>query len=112
MPETECRDLNKLTSAIELWGETRGLHTSSPLGQMAKVTEEVGELARSVVRDDAPGVIDSLGDVFVTLVVLSQQYNLDIRDCVNEAYNVIKDRDGEKINGIFVKSDDLTNKDN
>ena len=74
---------------------------------MLKLMEEAGELAEGRAKGNEDEVIDSIGDVFVVLVILSQQLNLDFHSCVEEAYNTIKSRKGKTINGIFVKQEDI-----
>ena len=63
----------------------------------------MGELATSLLRDDRDGIIDGLGDVFVTLVILAQQQGLSLYDCVISAYSEIKDRKGQTVNNVFIK---------
>ena len=48
-----------------------------------------------------------MGDIFVTLIILSEQLNLDPVDCLGRAYEKIKDRKGKTINGVFIKEGDL-----
>ena len=43
----------------------------------------------------------------VTLIILAQDLNLDLLDCLNSAYKVIQNRKGKTINGVFVKESDL-----
>ena len=50
-----------------------------------------------------------LGDILVTLVIMSKQLNIDLVKCLEMAYDKIKHRNGKTINGIFVKSEDLKN---
>ena len=52
-------------------------------------------------------IIDSVGDVYVVLVILCMQLGLDINDCIKAAYEEIKDRKGKLVNGLFVKEEDL-----
>ncbi|WP_299032372.1 MazG-like family protein [uncultured Anaerococcus sp.] len=47
------------------------------------------------------------GDILVTLIILAQQLDLDPVECLELAYNKIKDRQGKTINGTFVKEEDL-----
>ena len=35
------------------------------------------------------------------------QLGYNIEDCINAAYDEIKDRKGKTVNGIFVKNEDL-----
>lgn len=48
-----------------------------------------------------------MGDVFVTLIILCDQLNMDPVDCLARAYEKIKDRTGKTINGVFIKEGDL-----
>lgn len=75
--------------------------------QFMKVTEELGELAEGINKDKAEQVKDSLGDVLVTLILLAEDLNLNLLDCLSYAWNEIKDRKGEVKDGSFVKEADL-----
>ena len=92
---------------IEQWVIDRNLHTQDPKVQMCKTMEELGELARAVNKSDKEGQIDGIGDTVVTLICIAMQLGLKFDDCINYAYNEIKDRKGEFINGMFVKESDL-----
>ena len=48
-----------------------------------------------------------MGDIFVTLIILCDQLNMDPIECLDRAYNKIKDRKGKTINGTFIKEGDL-----
>lgn len=99
--------MNSLTSLIETWAMEKGLDETQPEKQMLKLSEEVGELAAGLARGETDQVIDAIGDVYVVLTILSMQLDLDIRDCVQSAYNEIADRKGKMVNGVFVKEADL-----
>ena len=75
--------------------------------QFMKVTEELGELAEGINKGKAEQVKDSLGDVLVTLILLAEDLNLNLLDCLNSAWGEIKDRKGKVIEGSFVKESDL-----
>ncbi|WP_137744893.1 MazG-like family protein [Robertmurraya siralis] len=100
-------NLNERTTQIEEWATQRGLDIADPNKQMLKLVEEVGELAQGLAKNNREQVIDSIGDVYVVLTILSMQLNLNIRGCIGKAYEEIKDRKGEMVNGIFVKESDL-----
>lgn len=93
---------------IRQWAEDRNLiKGATPQAQMLKLTEEIGELAHGVARNEEDVVLDSIGDAVVVLTILAAQYNMNIEDCVEAAYHEIKDRKGRMIDGIFVKEEDL-----
>ena len=74
---------------------------------MVKIMEEIGELANGINKGRKEQIIDSVGDVYVVLVILCMQLGLDIKDCIKAAYDEIKDRKGKMVNGLFVKEEDL-----
>ncbi|EQB34882.1 ArpR [Virgibacillus sp. CM-4] len=100
-------NLNKLTTNIKSWAEDRGLDEAQPEKQMLKLMEEVGELAQGLAKGNRDQIIDSVGDVYVVLTILSMQMDLDIEDCIAAAYGEISGRKGKMINGVFVKESDL-----
>jgi len=100
-------NLNDLTIRIQDWAIDRDLDTADPTKQMLKLIEEVGELAQGMAKDNRKQVIDSIGDIYVVLTVLSMQLNLRIDGCVRKAYEEIKDRQGKMVNGIYIKEEDL-----
>ena len=100
-------NLNELTQKIEQWAIDKGLDEAQPEKQMLKLVEEVGELAQGLAKGNLDQVVDSIGDVYVVLKVLSMQLDLNLSDCVSEAYDEIKDRKGKMVDGVFVKEEDL-----
>lgn len=74
---------------------------------MLKLLEEAGELAEGIIKDRPEQVKDSIGDVYVVLTILAMQLNLDIRECIEMAYNEIEDRKDRMIDGVYVKEEDL-----
>lgn len=104
--EEETREINT-TELIKKWATDRNLDKADPKAQMVKLMEEVGELANGINKDKKEQTIDSIGDIYVVLVILCMQLDLDINDCIKTAYDEIKDRKGKMVNGLFVKEGDL-----
>jgi len=73
--------------------------------QYVKLQEEAGELAKALLKDDQPEVIDAIGDMVVVLTNLAHQRGVHIETCIAEAYEVISKRTGKMINGTFVKDE-------
>lgn len=48
-----------------------------------------------------------MGDILVTLIILSAQLDIDLVECLEMAYEKISKRKGKTIDGIFVKEEDL-----
>lgn len=103
-------NIQETTKLIEKWAEDRNLLTADPFKQTLKLGEEFGELCQGLAKGNSELVIDSIGDVFVVLTILSKQLGLNIEECVEAAYMEIKDRKGKMINGVFVKESDLLDK--
>lgn len=74
---------------------------------MLKLTEEVGELAAAIARNNELGAMDAVGDVMVVLTILCQQIGISLIDSYAIAYETIKNRKGKTVNGVFVKEADL-----
>lgn len=104
---TYKRDMTTLTALTEQWAIDRGLDKGDPHMQMLKVVEEVGELTQGLVKKRQDEIVDGIGDVLVTIVILAQQLGLDATECFGSAYDEIKDRKGKLIDGTFVKETDL-----
>lgn len=160
-------NLIELTENIEQWATDRKLHTADPVKQYDKLIEEFGELMKGINKHDMAMIKDSIGDMYVVLVVMCEQtgnsvtgllgngkvntlrpqhntfmymhvmddlarelnkgsyilsevyelkkqlaktcaeYEISFVDCVELAYNEIKDRKGEMRDGKFVKEADL-----
>lgn len=87
------------------WAEARKiLPNSTSQTQLLKTMSELGELADALIKGDHAGIIDGLGDVLVTLIIVAAKEDLDLTKCLESAYKEIKDRTGTMMpNGVFVK---------
>ena len=65
--------------------------------------EEAGELGRAILKNDDEEFVDAIGDMVVVLTNLAQLGGTTIEECIDSAYNEIKDRKGGMKNGTFVK---------
>ncbi|MHC8517016.1 MazG-like family protein [Sporosarcina sp. ITBMC105] len=99
--------MDQLIKQVEQWSIEKGLDKADSSKQFLKVSEEVGEVAAALARGDKLSLIDGIGDVVVTLIILGQQHGLELQDCLQYAYDEIAGRKGEMVNGIFVKESDL-----
>jgi len=90
---------------IRRWADERGIYDKGDSKtQYVKLMEEAGELARALLKNDKPEVIDSIGDIVVVLTNLAKLEKLDIEDCIENAYETISNRTGKMMNGTFVKN--------
>ena len=114
------------------WAEARKIiPNSTPIAQVRKTLEEVGELleaaaglrtiSRIIINDpdiefiSSIGFVqaelraefkDGVGDVLVTLINACALADVDLTECLAEAYDEIKDRKGTLLpSGIFQKDE-------
>lgn len=87
------------------WAEARGIvQNSNSMAQAIKTLEEVTELMEAIHKGDREAQADAYGDILVTLIVGCATADLDLVQCLEKAYNEIKDRRGYlTAQGVFVK---------
>jgi uncharacterized protein YihD (DUF1040 family) len=108
------------------WAEAKGIiSASNPIKQLTKTQEELDEtmLALQKIKHlEEPDlsfvdikdkmaleqtyraeVEDGIGDMLVTIIILAELAGLNSVDCLNLAYDEIKDRKGKMVDGLFVK---------
>lgn len=110
---------------LEWAKEKQILSKATPIAQAEKTLEEVEELEEALKAQyfgleyfiNSKGkkvntkeeIKDALGDILVTIIIQAEMQNLKLEECLESAYNVIKNRQGQMINGQFVKNEDLNN---
>ena len=105
--EACCGNTSERFDLIRDWAATRGLYQQgNPHTQYVKLQEEAGELAKALLKNDQPEIVDAIGDMVVVLTNLAHLQGYDIEHCIDEAYKVIATRTGKMINGTFVKDAD------
>ena len=87
------------------WSEQRRIiPNSTPEIQLLKAMSEMGELADATIKNDREAIEDAVGDVMVCLVNYCALQDLNLVDCMEVAYDQIKNRKGTLLpNGLFVK---------
>ena len=89
---------------IREWAGSRGIYEKGNAHtQYVKLQEEGGELAKALLQNDQPEVIDAIGDMVVVLTNLAHLKGVRIEDCISSAYDVISSRTGKMVDGTFVK---------
>ena len=90
---------------IRQWARERNLYEKGdPKTQCLKLQEEVGELSKAILKNDAYEFVDAIGDCVVVLTNLAALNGVQIEYCINSAYKVISQRKGKMENGTFVKN--------
>jgi NTP pyrophosphatase (non-canonical NTP hydrolase) len=87
------------------WAEARKIiPNSTPDVQLLKAMSEMGELADATIKNDKEAIVDAVGDVMVCLVNYCVLQDIDLVDCMEVAYDQIKNRKGTLLpNGVFKK---------
>jgi NTP pyrophosphatase (non-canonical NTP hydrolase) len=104
--ENDWTSFEELNVKVLQWANAKGIFKySNPKSQLLKTVSEVGELADAVNKGNIPEEVDAIGDVLVTLIILAEMHNLDVTVCLKHAYETICNRQGEMVNGVFVKDE-------
>jgi len=94
----------ELESLVIQWAEEKGiLAKATSLTQLGKTKEELDETIKALVEENHDEVIDGFGDIVVTLIISAHIYGTTLCYCLEMAYNVIKSRTGNMVDGVFVK---------
>ena len=101
----KCRNCDTgMFEKIREWADERGLYTHGDTKtQLIKLQEEMGELAKATLQGDKPEIIDGIGDMVVVLTNLAHLNGYTIEECIEAAYKEISTREGNMVNGTFVK---------
>jgi len=101
-------DFEQLKTKVEEWADDKDLiRFEYRFIQFEKVVEEVFELKEEMIQNNKKNTKLEFGDVIVTLIILSNQLNIDFVECLEMAYDKISKRKGKTINGTFIKEADL-----
>jgi NTP pyrophosphatase (non-canonical NTP hydrolase) len=100
------KTFDELIENITQWADDKGiLSQENAPKQSMKVVEELGETMGAILKSKDDEIKDGLGDTFVTLIILSKQLGYEPSECLEAAWDEIKDRKGKTQNGIFVKEE-------
>ena len=98
-------DLNSLIEKVKNWHHERNLiQGSTDKDQTLKLLQELGELSDSVCKGN--DIRDDIGDMLVVMINIIERNNLTLEECLEKAWDDIKDRKGRMVDGVFVKSGD------
>ena len=93
-----------LFAHVVQWAIAKGLdNQNNRNAQALKVMEEVGETMAALARGKKEAIKDGIGDSIVTLIILAMQCGFTATECLDAAYNEIKNRKGKTVDGVFIK---------
>lgn len=101
---TNYDQFRHLESLVVEWADNKGiLVNGTPEGQANKTIEEATEILTAIQNSDQAEISDGIGDTLVTLIIQAKLQNMDILECLQDAYNIIAKRTGQMVDGVFVK---------
>ena len=111
--DDEFMEYEELQEKVIEWAESKGIfEESTPIKQIGKTQEELLETFHALIVYDLvslkhklDNVEDGIGDMLVTIIILAKMVGLDSVKCLNTAYDVIKNRKGKMVDGLFVKEE-------
>ena len=103
--------MDDLIDKVKQWHHDRNLiEGSTDLQQFnGKLLEEVKELETNILLSQP--VADDIGDILVVLINIATRNNLGLSECLQVAYDDIKDRKGKMVDGVFVKERTVSDSD-
>ena len=95
--------MDDLIDKVKQWHHDRNLiEGSTDLQQFnGKLLEEVKELETNILLSQP--IADDIGDILVVLINIATRNNLSLSECLQIAYDDIKDRKGKMVEGVFIK---------
>ncbi|BCK59715.1 DNA-binding protein [Staphylococcus phage vB_SauH_DELF3] len=105
--ETDTRTLEVLVSHVEEPSSHKGLNNINPDRQALKFYLEAGEVASAFARGNLEAHSYDIGDTVAPLILLAQDHDMSLQECLEFAYFETKGRKGKTINGAFIKEEDL-----
>lgn len=98
-------NLEQLEKATAQWHHDRNLiNGASDKDQYMKLIQEAGELSDNICKNK--DIRDDIGDMMVVLINIAERNGLTLTDCLQVAYDDIKDRKGRMVDGVFIKEGD------
>jgi len=103
----ERPNIQKQIDLVRDWGRERNIigrdARATMRSQFGKCREETDELEAAITNYDHDEITDGIGDTTVTLILLAELHGVSFEDCLEWAYNEIKDRTGHMQDGVYVK---------
>ena len=94
--------ITNLVEQVEQWHWDRNLiDGATDKDQVLKLIQEVGELSDNVCKGQ--DIRDDVGDIMVVLINIMVRNQITLEECLQVAYDDIKNRKGRMVDGIFIK---------
>jgi hypothetical protein len=101
----ESGQVVELIDLIRGWHHARNLiDGATDKDQYMKLIQEAGELSDNICK--GKDIRDDIGDMMVVLINIAERNNLTVGQCLQTAWDDIKDRKGTMVDGVFIKEGD------
>ena len=98
--------MEELVKKVAQWHHDRNLiEGATDKDQFCKLIQEAGELSDNICK--GKDISDDIGDMIVVLINIAERNNLTLKECLEKAWDDIKDRKGKMVDGIFIKEGDF-----
>ena len=98
--------MEELIKKVAQWHHDRNLiDGATDKDQFCKLIQEAGELSDNICK--GKDMSDDIGDMIVVLINIAERNNLTLKECLEKAWDDIKDRKGKMVDGIFIKEGDF-----
>ena len=96
--------VESLENKIVQWHHDRNLIAgANDKDQFMKLIQECGELSDNICKQR--DIRDDIGDIIVVLINIAERNSLTLEECMQVAYDDIKDRKGRMVDGVFIKEE-------
>lgn len=97
-----------LEEVVELFATLNPTYTSTTIKDLLKLTiDGLYDSKRIKQAPEGKTIEDDVGDINVVLINLLERNGFTMQQCLEVAWDDIKDRKGKMIDGVFVKEADL-----
>ena len=97
--------IDEVIYKVGTWHHDRNLiEGSDDKTQVLKLLQELGELSDSICK--GKDIKDDIGDMLVVMINICMRNATSLNECLQYAYEDIKDRKGKMVDGVFVKESD------
>lgn len=113
MEENGSLTVREMQTMVDRWIQDIGKAYFPPLANMAILTEEVGELARVIVRQYGPQIAkksdlernleEELADVLWVVVCLANQTGVDLTEAFRKTLRKKTERDKNRFNNLTIQ---------
>lgn len=98
--------MKELIERALIWAMGKDIiHKSRPQIHALKTYEQATKLHKAIINKDQDLIEKHIGGALVTLIIQAEMNCLTVEQCLEAALKEIEPRQGEMVNGLFVKNE-------